>query len=166
LFEPFQRKGAGLSGDLLSVIEYYGCGDAADAKPFGDLGRVVRVELAHQRLPLNVSSERIHGWCHHPTRPTPVGVEIHSDGDIAFVDGAREGVIVQQDRALEQNRLAALSTFWPVGDFAGVDPVPGIAELAAYGKLPSRCFCFCLHPHLRSGWVSAMTGIQLQNSNK
>src|SRR6266849_848097 len=111
---------------------------------------MIGVELADERFSLKVRGKGVNGWRHHPARAAPVGVEVDSDRDVAFIDGAGECLIGKRDWTLEQNWLAAFSALRPGSDFASVDAVPCVAELAAHRELLGSLFCLSFHPILRS----------------
>src|SRR6266849_7466518 len=111
---------------------------------------MIGVELADESFSLKVRGKGVDGRRHHPAGAAPVGVEVDSNGDVAFIDGAGECLVGKGDWTLKQNWLAAFSALRPGCDFAGVDAVPCVAELAAHREPLGSLFCLSFHPILRS----------------
>src|SRR4029077_8199202 len=83
------RVGPRDARDLLSVIDQDECRDAANAKPTGQVRRVITVDLDQLQLAGQIRRNLFDGWRHDPAGGAPGRPEIHEHRQCALFDHGR-----------------------------------------------------------------------------
>ena len=150
--------GAGLSGFFRAILKDDERGDATNAEARRHDLITVGIELGNDDAALVFVRDFVESRRHGLAGRTPVGVEIHNQGQGRLCYYAIEIGVAQPDRPVEQNRSAAAAALGSLLDAGEIDTIQPRAEGARHSGRTN------LPRHVLNLTSAAATGQRCRNA--